>query len=408
MMASHACTLLRARESIFAHLSAVQTETVGLRDSLFRVIRENLIATFTMPPYPQSTMDGYAISNPKHDTFRIVHEIPAGSSSAQVDLKNDEAAQVFTGSILPKNTWAVVPIEDVTLHDSSNIILKQKPDAQQFILKEGADFFKDNILIGQPRRLSPRDVALLASLGKASVVVSKRPKIYILSTGSELIAPGTPPRYGKIYASNGYAIEGLCTALGGEVEMLPIIPDDAKQLETALEHALEQADLIVTIGGASVGKYDLVKPILKKRNAEFIFERVQTRPGRPIFFACTENCPILGLPGNPASASVGSWLYLADMLQKLMGCTVMGNITLQTGILNGVIATNTSNFEIFHRANIAYDQDGQAVLTPLARQESGLTYPTALADALIRQSPHADAFSSGSRVAYLPPPRLLI
>jgi molybdopterin molybdotransferase len=409
-------SLIEARTLIFSHLVPTQIEKVPLEKATGRVLREDLVAPFTSPEKNLSTMDGYAVSGLQCDSWSVIGEIPAGTTY-DADLSSGNALRVFTGSQLPQYTDAVIPQELISLHNTTISIAPDhnaKPKPLDFILAAGSDFQKNQTVLSQTRRISARDVSLAASLGYEQIAVSKSPRVTLISTGSELILPGKPLKQGQIYASNAFALASLVDLLGGKVLSLPPLVDNKKLLIDTLAHALETSDLIVTIGGASVGNYDLVKPALAELNARLLFQRVNTRPGRPTFFALNNhNIPVLGLPGNPASCMVGSWIYLADIIRALSGLKTSPQLSLQSAVSLSPLPQG-SHTDVFLRAtfsntaNLAETKESEHHRLPavsiLPRQESGLNLPTAHAQILVFRKAHAHPLSINENVPILLPP----
>jgi gephyrin len=305
-----------AREIVLRHARALDPERVSLDDAGDRYLADPLIADVSLPPFPAATMDGYA----------VVHDDPArerqilGSGFAGDDptfvVTTGAVAKIMTGAPVPRGADAVVPVENTTQRDSVVVIHQERVRPGENIRPIGTDLEKGDLLIPAGTRLGPAELGLLASLGHARVRVGRRPRIAVMSTGNELVAPDETPGPGQIRDSNRFSLSLAAQRAGADVVINTHVPDDEEALLSGFRAALEQADVIVTSGGVSMGDKDLVKALLGEL-ATVHFRRLFMKPGKPLNFATAGDTLIFGLPGNPVSCLVGFHLFVRPALQVL-------------------------------------------------------------------------------------------
>ena len=309
-------------ETALAHLFELvepfPTETVPLTEADGRVLAASVTAARDQPPFAASAMDGYAV----HDAqarpgakFTVIGEAAAGH---RFDGKTgpSEAVRIFTGAPLPEGCDRVIIQEDVT-REGNVITLNDALDAGPYVRPSGGDFTQGT-QFPAPRRLGPHDIALLAAMNAGEVQVTRRPSVAILATGDELVMPGEIPGPDQIIASNSLGLAAMVRAEGGEARLLPIARDTEASLRAALDLA-QSADLIVTIGGASVGDHDLVGKVAGEMGLDRAFYKVAMRPGKPLMAGRIGGAGLLGLPGNPVSAMVCGHVFLRPMLRAMLG-----------------------------------------------------------------------------------------
>lgn len=307
-----------AQAKVLALVSPLSLETVPLREAAGRVLAEPVRAERDQPPFDASVMDGYAITSPDRQAgaqLRVIGEAGAGHAHAG-RLSSGEALRIFTGAPMPAGADAVVPQED-TRRDGMQVTLIDVDPATSYIRPRGGDFAVGTALAA-PRRLSSADLALIAAMNHAEVRVHRRPVVAIVATGDELVMPGEPPRPDQIVSANSYALAAMIEAEGGIARILPLARDDFDALRTVLD-LTTGADMIVTIGGASVGDHDLMSQRGEDLGLQLEFHRIALRPGKPLMAGRRGNVPLLGLPGNPASAMVCAALFLLPMLRAMQG-----------------------------------------------------------------------------------------
>ncbi|MFG5382193.1 gephyrin-like molybdotransferase Glp [Yoonia sp. R2-816] len=311
-------TVEEALAHLFALVSPLDTETVPLAKANNRVLSQDVTARRDQPPFAASAMDGYAVGGADAQTgatFKVIGEAAAGHGFIGA-VDKDEAVRIFTGAPLPQGTDWVVIQEDVT-RAGDMITIGDTLESKSNVRPAGADF-KTGDTITAPRRLTPSDVALLASMNIPRVPVTRRPTVAIIATGDELVQPGEDPGPDQIIASNSYGIAALLENLGAYTRLLPIARDTVSSLELSFDLA-KDANLIVTIGGASVGDHDLVGSVAQAQGMERAFYKIAMRPGKPLMAGRMGNATMIGLPGNPVSAMVCGHIFLAPVINKMLG-----------------------------------------------------------------------------------------
>lgn len=380
----------------FALTRALPTETVPLRAAVGRVMPEPAVARLTQPPFPASAMDGYALQGDPApgDRFTVIGEAGAGHAFAGT-IGPGQAIRIFTGAPVPEGTTRVVIQEDVVAEGRS-ITIRPNADKGTHIRPTGQDFRQGDTL--SPRRLRPNDVALLASMNIPDVTVTRRPVVAIIPTGDELVMPGETPRADQIIASNSYALAAMVEAEGAEARLLPIARDTEEELFTVLSMA-EGADLVVTIGGASVGDHDLVGRVAESMGMERAFYKIAMRPGKPLMAGRLRGIPMLGLPGNPVSSIVCGHLFLLPMVRALLGLGEHAPATRRALLAQDTPANGPRTH--YMRARLS-PGPGLPLITPFDRQDSALLTILTEADALMIHAKDGPALPAGTVVDYLP------
>ncbi len=349
-------------------------ETVALRQAAGRVLAAPAVARLTQPPFAASAMDGYALGAvaAKGARFTVIGEAGAGHGFAG-RLAPDQATRIFTGAPLPEGAATIAIQEDVSAQ-GQQITLNAAAALGDHIRPRGQDFQQGQSL-DAPRRLGPNDLALLAAMNIPAVTVARRPVVALIATGDELVMPGETPGPDQIIASNTFALAALVGAAGGEARMLPIARDTEASLRTVFG-LTEGADLIVTIGGASVGDHDLVGRVAADLGLDRAFWKIAMRPGKPLMAGRVLGVPMLGLPGNPVSAIVCGHLFLLPMLRAMQGLTDCAPPVLQARLGSDQPANGPRTH--YMRARLA---DG--IITPFERQDSALLSILTEANALL-------------------------
>ncbi|WP_108814969.1 molybdopterin molybdotransferase MoeA [Loktanella sp. Alg231-35] len=383
-------TVAQALANLFALVDPVAVETVPLAHANGRVLAEDLAAARDQPPFAASAMDGYAIAGTAiapGTRFKVVGEAAAGHRWGGT-VGTGEALRIFTGAPLPAGTDHVV-IQENTSRDGDMITLDDSPNDKSNVRPAGADF-RTGDLIKAPRLLSPSDIALLAAMNIASVPVRCRPSVAIIATGDELVQPGETPGDDQIIASNSYGLAALVENLGAHPRLLPIARDNQASLALAFDLAAD-ADLIVTIGGASVGDHDLVGDVAQSKGLEQSFYKVAMRPGKPLMAGRMGQAAMIGLPGNPVSAMVCGHVFLAPVIRKMRN---LGEAPAprETAPLAADIGANGPR-EHYMRAQVS--ADGVTVFT---RQDSALLTVLADANCLAVRAPNDAARKAGEMI----------
>ncbi|MDG2186686.1 MAG: molybdopterin molybdotransferase MoeA [Hyphomicrobiales bacterium] len=292
--------------------------SLKIEECLNRILSDDLVSRKNAPPYDVSAMDGYAINikSLKYDlnSLKISGVIPAGKKSKRT-LQTGEAIRLFTGSELPKGANTVIIQENVKIN-ANKITLNNSAQKFQNIRKKGLDFKLGDTLIKKGTQLKPKHISLSAAMNYRKLSVFEKPSVAIISTGNELVKPETAGAENKIISSNNYGIKTYVEYLGGTAVDLGIARDNIQSLQKKILSA-NKFDIILTIGGASVGAYDLVKESIKE-DLNLKFWKIAMRPGKPLIFGHIENSCFLGLPGNPVSALVCCQLFLKPMINKFM------------------------------------------------------------------------------------------
>lgn len=356
---------------LFDLVNVLPIEQVPLRHAAGRVLAIDAAATRDQPPFAASAMDGYAImaSDGVSGAKLIVIGEAAAGHGFDGEVTAGTAARIFTGAPLPKGATRVIIQEDVT-RDGDWITLGDDLDTAPYIRPAGADF-KVGDKIAAPRLLSPSDTALLAAMNIATVPVTRKPVVAIIATGDELVQPGEVPSDDQIIASNSYGLAALLEQNGAQVRLLPIARDTVAALELAF-HLAKGADLIITIGGASVGDHDLVGQVAMDQGMDRVFYKVAMRPGKPLMAGKINGVAMIGLPGNPVSAMVCGHIFVLPMLRKMVGLGQAAAPRIKARLANSL----TPNGPREHYMRARYE-GGQ--VTVFDRQDSALL--TVLADA---------------------------
>ena len=390
-------TVDEALQRCFALVTPLPSEPVLLRQAAGRVLAELATARLTQPPFDASAMDGYALGRAGEvgASFTVIGEAGAGHAFAGT-LAPDQAVRIFTGAPLPKGAETIAIQEDVTT-SSTGITLTASARSGANIRKRGQDFAQGDTL-SAPRRLTSKDLALLAAMNIPEVAASRRPVVALIATGDELVMPGDQPGPDQIAASNLFALEAMARAEGAEVRMLPIARDTEDDLRQVFRLA-DGADLIVTIGGASVGDHDLVGKVAADLGLERAFWKIAMRPGKPLMAGRLGASLMLGLPGNPVSAIVCGHLFLLPMLRAMQGLPAS---TAPTAVAILAEDVGPAGPRVHYMRARLSPGDGLPRITPFASQDSALLRILTEADALLIRPQDDGPRRAGERVEYLP------
>lgn len=312
-------TVEQALEAILSRVPVLTTERVDVVGALGRVLAEPVRATRTIPPWANSSMDGYAVRAADTGAGRVlavVGRVSAGMMPGRV-VGPGEAMRIFTGAPLPDGADAVVPQEDVDAHDG-RVTLRDVVEAAAFVRPRGEDVREGDLVLEPGVRIGAAEVGLLATLGYSQVRVYRRPRVAIMSTGNELADLGTEPGPGQIPNTNTYSLLAQVAEAGAEGSNLGVAPDQLDVIESRLRRAAG-ADVVVSSAGVSVGELDLVREALIRAGAELHLWQVSMRPGKPITFGSLGGRPVFGLPGNPVSAMVTFELFVRPALIRMAG-----------------------------------------------------------------------------------------
>jgi molybdopterin molybdotransferase len=389
-----------ARAKMGACIHPLGCEPVALRAALDRTLREAPSAARDQPPFASSAMDGFAVraADLRSGRLTVVGESAAGRPYAGA-IGAGEAVRIFTGAPVPQGADRVVR-QEKTRRDGAAlwIDLDAKIDLDgKFAANIRAiaiDFKAGEQLIGAGTRLNPRHIALLAAAGVASVNASRVPRIALLATGSEIVAPGENAGPHQIYDSVTFGIGAMVEKWGGFPVHRSASPDEDEAVSGAVLEAVEGADLAVIAGGASVGDYDVVKRALASRGLEILVRQVAVRPGKPTWFGTIGSKPVLGLPGNPAAAFVCAHLFLRHLINRLLARDGPANVI--QAVLDGVLRENP--VESYLRAHASVAADARWMVRPFDNQDTSLVSVFAAANALIRRTAGAQPAAHGAIV----------
>ncbi|GLO78638.1 molybdopterin molybdotransferase MoeA [Sulfitobacter pontiacus] len=383
-----------ALSHLFDLVTATEVEAVPLRQAAGRVLARDGVATRTQPPFAASSMDGYALRQTEVEPdamFKVIGEAAAGHRFDGV-VKAGQAVRIFTGAPVPEGADFVVIQEDTTRRGDL-IMLGHDIGPKTNIRPAGGDFHAGDTM-DAPRLLRPADIALLASMNVATVPVYAKPRVAIIATGDELVQPGEVPNPDQIIASNTYGLAALLEQHGAQCRMIPIARDTVPSLTQAFTMA-QDADLIITIGGASVGDHDLVAPVAAQMGMEQAFYKVAMRPGKPLMAGRLRDVPMIGLPGNPVSAMVCGTVFVVPVLRKMLGLPAAPAARIDLPL--GVDLPANGPREHYMRAMV---RDG-AVL-PEDNQDSSLLGILSRADVLMVRPPHDGARTAAEIIGCIP------
>lgn len=381
-----------------ALVAPVGTEPIDLRHAAGRVLAADITARRDQPPFPASAMDGYALGAGDFRPgarLRVIGESSAGHAWAG-RVTAGTAVRIFTGAPVPEGASHVVMQEDVA-REGDTITLGRRIGSDSNVRPAGQDF-RAGDRIAAPRRLSAADLALIAAMNVPRVTVARRPVLAILATGDELVMPGEDPAPDQIIASNGFALAAMAEAAGAEARLLPIARDTRDSLHQSLSLAAD-ADLIVTIGGASVGDHDLVAVAGAEVGLALDFWKVAIRPGKPLMAGRIGSSTLLGLPGNPVSAIICGHIFMRPMIAAMLGLPPAVEAPLTAELAEDLPANGPRQ----HYMRARLDRSGGRLrIRAFPRQDSSLLSLLSEADALLVRPPGDPERRAGDMVDYLP------
>ncbi|BCW89426.1 Molybdopterin molybdenumtransferase [Alphaproteobacteria bacterium SO-S41] len=393
-------SVAEAEARILAGVSPVAAGRIGLDEAAGRVLAAAVAAPRTHPPHDVSSMDGYAVRQADIAALpamlEIVERIAAGAMP-QLAIGAGQAARIFTGAVIPAGADTVVIQED-TRAEAKRVAVLEATALGRNIRRAGYDFRSGDGLAAAGARLTPQQVALFAAANVATVAAHRRPRVAILATGDELVPPGIAPEGAQIVASTGIALAAMLRGWGAEPIDLGIARDDPEEIRAKVAPGLD-ADVLVTLGGASVGDHDIVKPALGPLGLSVDFWKIAMRPGKPLMFGAIGSTRVLGLPGNPVSSLVCARLFLEPLVRVLGGESWRGHRLIEAR-LGAALGANDQRQD-YVRATVEASQDGP-IATALPLQDSGNLSGFARADGLILRAPHAPAAEIGAPIKLLP------
>jgi molybdopterin molybdotransferase len=390
-------SVAEARAAMLAGTEALEPETVALKHALGRVLADDISASRDQPPFDVSAMDGYAVRS--HDTpglLQLAGESAAGRGFAG-SCSEGSAIRISTGAAIPRDADSVVIQEDVR-RDGSGVEVPASPPGRH-IRPRGGDFKAGTLLLARGRLLDGVGLSLAAASGTAMLPVVRQPRVAILSSGDELAAPGTAPGPWQIFDSATHGIAALVRGWGGAAYRLGVARDEVPAIAQAAEQGLRDSDLLVVVGGASVGDHDHARPALTRLGLQISVDKVAVRPGKPTWFGKTPFGPVLGLPGNPASALVCAELFLKPLLAAMQGRDPEPRFR-HAGLARALPANGPR--EHYLRSELSADPEGRLSVRAFEDQDSSLISVFAAANALIRLPANAPAMAAGALVEVLP------
>jgi len=382
-----------ARNRILNTARPLSVETIPLESALGRVTAQTIAAKRDQPPFNASAMDGYAVRHA--DMVRLPARLSViGTSAAghafKGKLNSGQAVRIFTGAPVPQGADTVVIQENATA-DGDHVTIDEPTALGRNIRMRGLDFAKGDVLVPAGTKLNARDIGLAASGNTHMIRVRRKPLVAILTTGDELVLPGTKARADQITSSNNHALIAFAQSCGADVLNLGIVPDKLPLIIKAIKHAA-RADVLITTGGASVGDHDFMQEALNKSGVKIAFWKIAMRPGKPFMFGTRGKLRVLGLPGNPVAALVCARLFLKPVLAMMSGLPMEDAPHLAQ--LGNDLAANDQRQD-YLRATLITQPDGTRIATTAKKQDSSMQRVMREAGCLIIRPPHAPTAKAG-------------
>ena len=386
-----------AERLVLENVSRLPAEAVSLVEAQGLALAEDVRAKFDSPPFDNSAVDGYAVRSADAEggrSFRVVDEAPAGRPSSR-SVGEGEAIKIFTGGVIPEGADAVVMVENTTGW-GEEFELKKAASPGQNVRESGEDVRGGDVILKEGVEVGPPEIALAATQGYGRLAVFRRPKVVVLSTGTELVEPGARDLSpGEIYDSNSFAMIAQAHEVGAEARRISAASDDADVIRDAVREAFETADVVVTSGGVSVGEKDLVKGTMLELGVEQVFWGVKFKPGKPLFFGVRDDVRFFGLPGNPVSAMVCFELFARPALMRMMGREDTRRPRIEVYFGEDV----KNNFGRMHAMRVSLERTDKGWLArSVGAQGSGLVSSLTKADALALIGPETGGVQAGEPV----------
>lgn len=388
-------SVAEALQRLFALAPTMARETVPLAEAVGRVMVADAVARRTQPPFPASAMDGYAVRAAEAVSgadLSVIGEAAAGHRFGGV-LGAGEAVRIFTGAPVPDGADTIL-IQENAVTSGSTIAVTEAPKHGAYVRPAGGDFSEGD-RITAPRRLTYRDVALLAAMNVPDITVARKPVVALIPTGDELVLPGQDPGPDQIVSSNNFGLAAMLGQIGVEPRLCSIARDTAASLREALDEA-KGADIVVTLGGASVGDHDLVAQVFQSKGLSLDFYKVAMRPGKPLMAGKIREQIMLGLPGNPVSALVCGEIFLRPLVDAVLGLPAVARATVSVPLAHDLGANGPR--EHYMRAFLRAD----GAVEVFENQDSSLVATLSRANALVVRKPSADKLIKGSFVPCIP------
>ena len=395
---SELLSIAGALEKVLEHVEPLEQEQVPLADCYGRFVAVDVVAALDLPPFVNSSMDGYAVrAADTPGTLVVVGESAAGSPFAG-ELGPGQAVAISTGAVVPDGADAVVPIEVVAREDAA-VTIAGGTEAGAFVRYAGSDIERGAPMLAAGTRIGPAQIGAAAAVGLGELPCHRRPRVAILTTGSELVQPGGTLGDGEIYDSNGPMLRAALRTSGAELRVIPAAADTRDAHRAALEEALID-DVVISSGGVSVGEHDLVRDVGFELGVREIFWRVAMRPGKPLAFGVHERTLLFGLPGNPVSTLVGFELFVRPALLGLQGAP-RPRPPFRAGMLVSDVKRLAERDDLI-RVQVVGGEGAQTSVAPLRGQQSHQIAVTAQADGLALIPRGTGELSAGTAVDYLP------
>lgn len=384
---------------VLSDVAATPAEDVPLTQANARILATAIAARLTQPPFDCSAMDGYAVRT--EDVVRVparldlVGESAAGHAFSG-SLGAGQCVRISTGAPVPQDADCIIIQEDTERHGSA-VVVKETGQSHQHIRPRGFDFSSGHSLLDVGHRIDARAISLAAAAGHATLPVRRKPVVAILATGDELVEPGETPGPHQIISSNSYGLAAMVEAAGGVPRLLGIARDKREALAAKIA-AAQDSDILVTIGGASVGDHDLVGPALEETGAALDFWKIAMRPGKPMMFGMRGPQRVLGLPGNPVSCLVTARVFLVPLIHRMLGLNDASG--LETAVLAGPVEANGPR-QHYMRASLTARGTAAPLVRPLPSQDSSALSLLAAAGCLIVRPIGAPALEAGAEVEIL-------
>ena len=390
-------SLDEARALLLDGVAPLATENIALADAAGRILAAEIVASFDQPALPTSAMDGYAVTGADAiagTTLRVIGDAFAGTPFAG-RVERGTAVRIATGGVVPDGAERVC-IQEIVTRDGDAAILTGPIHDEHFVRPAGGDFRCGNTLLAAGQALTPAALGLAAAASHATLLVRTRPRVAIFASGDELREAGEALAPGEVINSASHAVAALIENWGGTADRQPTLPDDPSAIRVAIEGRRDLADILLFIGGASVGTRDYLRAVVADLGGELRFAKIAVQPGKPCWHArFADGRMLLGLPGNPASAFVCAHLLLEPLLAAMLGRET--SLPLLPAILAAPMPEGGSR-ETWWRASAAIGGTGRLVVTPDLRRDSSLQRPLAEANALIRRPSGALASGAGELV----------
>ncbi len=393
-------SVAEALERIVEGVAATPAELIAIDRAHGRILAAPLAAKHTQPPFDASAMDGYAVRaadvTQAPVRLKVIGQSQAGAGY-HGQVQPGETVRIFTGAPLPIGADAII-IQENTRSDGDEVVIDDRAIDPGYVRHRGFDFTTGSVLLASGRRLNAREVTLAAAMGHAELPVHRQPRVAIIATGDELVLPGIAPGPDQIVCANPFGIAAMVEGAGGQPDLIGIAADTRESLKACLARA-HDADIIVTVGGASVGDRDLVAPVLREIGITLDFWRIAMRPGKPLMFGRLGGQRVMGLPGNPVSSLICTRVFLIPLIRRMLGQGELDFARRPVRLATAMPANGPRQH--YARAILSTDSKGQMTVRPVHSQDSSLLAALAEADALIVQAPHAPKLPQGAEVEVL-------